>query len=98
MLYQSFLIKYAEIGTKGKNRYLFEDALMKQIRHALKEVDGGFAVTKEFGRIYVEARGEYDYEDAIEALQRVFGIAWICPMFQIEDKDFERETGHFVLE
>ena len=37
MLYQSFLIKYAEIGTKGKNRYLFEDALMKQIRHALKE-------------------------------------------------------------
>ena len=31
MVYQSFLIKYAEIGTKGKNRYLFEDAL---IRHS----------------------------------------------------------------
>ncbi len=31
MVYQSFLIKYAEIGTKGKNRYLFEDALIKQI-------------------------------------------------------------------
>jgi len=89
MLYRSFLIKYAEIGTKGKNRYLFEDALMKQIRHALKEVDGTFAVTKEFGRIYVEARDEYDYEDTIEALQRVFGIAWICPMFQTEEKDFE---------
>lgn len=89
MLYQSFLVKYAEIGTKGKNRYLFEDALMKQIRHALKEVEGKFAVTKEFGRIYVEAKGEYDYEDTIEALQRVFGIAWICPMFQIEEKDFE---------
>ena len=35
MLYQSLLIKYAEIGTKGKNRFLFEDALMKQIRCAL---------------------------------------------------------------
>ena len=42
MLFQSFLIKYAEIGTKGKNRFLFEDALMKQIRHALKTVEGTF--------------------------------------------------------
>ena len=32
MVYQSFLIKYAEIGTKGKNRYLFEDALSHQIK------------------------------------------------------------------
>ena len=31
----AFLIKYAEIGIKGKNRYVFEDALMKQIRFAL---------------------------------------------------------------
>ena len=40
MQYQSFLIKYAEIGTKGKNRYMFEDALIKQIRYALRDVDG----------------------------------------------------------
>ena len=25
----------------------------------------------------------------VEALKRVFGIAWICPMVQIEEKDFE---------
>ena len=99
MLYQSFLIKYAEIGTKGKNRYLFEDALMKQIRHALKEVDGDFAVTKEIGRIYVKAKEDYDYDDVIEALKRVFGIAWICPMFQTTDRDFEsvkRELVEYV--
>ena len=83
------MIKYAEIGTKGKNRYLFEDALMKQIRHALKTVDGSFAVTKEIGRIYVKAEGDYDYEDVIEALKTVFGIAWICPMFQTGEKEFE---------
>ena len=47
MEYQSFLIKYAEIGIKGKNRYLFEDALVKQINHALESVDGGFLVSKE---------------------------------------------------
>ncbi len=89
MKYQSFLIKYAEIGTKGKNRYMFEDALIKQIRYALKEVEGSFYVTKESGRIYVMAEGEYDYDDTIEALKRVFGIADICPMVQIDDKDYE---------
>lgn len=89
MVYQSFLIKYAEIGTKGKNRYLFEDALIKQIKNALKRVEGSFIASKESGRIYVQARGSYDYDEVIEALSRVFGIAWICPVVQIEEKDFE---------
>ncbi len=89
MKYQSFLIKYAEIGTKGKNRYMFEDALIKQIRFALKGLEGQFDVTKESGRIYVKAEGGYDCDDVIEALKRVFGIADICPMVQIEDKDYE---------
>ncbi|HJA70506.1 MAG TPA: tRNA 4-thiouridine(8) synthase ThiI [Candidatus Lachnoclostridium stercoravium] len=89
MVYRSFLIKYAEIGTKGKNRYVFEDALIKQIRFALKEADGKFKVWKESGRIYVDAEGEYDYDDVVGALKRVFGIVWICPMVQIDNKDYE---------
>ncbi|MCI9184034.1 MAG: tRNA 4-thiouridine(8) synthase ThiI [Lachnospiraceae bacterium] len=90
MEFQSFLIKYAEIGTKGKNRYLFEDALVHQIKNALKKVEGTFLASKESGRIYVQAMGPYDYGQVMEALQRVFGIAWICPMLQVEDKDFGR--------
>lgn len=31
MIFHAFLIKYAESAIKGKNRYLFEDALIKQI-------------------------------------------------------------------
>ncbi len=89
MVYQSFLIKYAEIGTKGKNRYLFEDALIHQIRNALKKVEGKFLASKESGRIYVQAQSSYDYDDVVEALRRVFGIAWICPVLQREDKDYE---------
>ena len=89
MEYQSFLIKYAEIGIKGKNRYLFEDALVKQINHALKSVDGGFLVTKEAGRIYAQASKPFDFDEAVEALKKVFGIAAICPMVQIEDRGFE---------
>ena len=96
MQYQSFLIKYAEIGTKGKNRFMFEDALIKQIRFALREVDGSFEVTKESGRIYVTAEGDYNYDDTIEALKRVFGIADICPMVQIDDRDYENLKKHVV--
>ena len=42
MEYRSFLIKYAEIGVKGRNRNLFEDALVRQIRNALKRCEGEF--------------------------------------------------------
>ena len=89
MNYKSFLIKYAEIGVKGKNRYLFEDALVKQINNRLKRHDGGFLITKEQGRIYAEASEEYDFDEIVDALQHVFGIVGICPMVQIEDKDYE---------
>ena len=53
----AFLIKYGEIAIKGKNRYMFEDALMKQIRHAMAPV-GDFKVRKESGRMFVEAQDD----------------------------------------
>ncbi len=87
-MFQAFLIKYGEIGTKGKNRYYFEDALVRQIKLALTPVDGEFAVTTERGRVYVEAKGAFDYDDAVLALRRVFGIIAICPMWQVERGDF----------
>ena len=49
MKYQSFLIKYAEIGIKGKNRHIFEEALVRQIKHALKPCEGNFAVHRTYG-------------------------------------------------
>lgn len=87
--YKSFLIKYAEIGVKGKNKYIFEDALVRQIGIALDRVDGKFKVHKEEGRIYVDTLSEYDFDDVISALQCVFGIVGICPLVQIEDNGFE---------
>lgn len=48
---QGFLLKYAEIGVKGKNRYKFEDALCDQIRLRLSGIDGDFTVQKESGRV-----------------------------------------------
>ena len=88
-MFQSFLIKYAEIGIKGKNRFLFEDALVRHIVRTLKKVDGTFKVTKEMGRIFVFTEGDFDYEGTIDALKTVFGISGICPVQILEDEGFE---------
>ena len=88
MDFKAFLIKYAEIGVKGKNRFRFEDAPIQQMRYALQPV-GEFSIRKESGRIFVDALEEYDYDEAVEALSRVFGIAGICPIVVEENKDFD---------
>ena len=89
-MYKAFLIKYAEIAIKGKNRYIFEDALVEQIKYQLKDVEGKFRIVKEMGRIFVYAESAFDYEETIEALKRVFGIFSICPAVVLEDEGFER--------
>ena len=96
-MFKTFLIKYGEIAIKGKNRHLFEDALVRQIRHALKKCDGEFSVYKEQGRIYVDCEGMYDYEETVGHLQHVFGIVGICPVMQVEDHGIE-ELGDSVIE
>ena len=80
MKYESFLIKYAEIGIKGKNRHLFEEALVNQMKLALRRCEGHFAVTRSSGRVFVDALEDYDFDEVVDALQHVFGITGICPM------------------
>ncbi|MGN0307497.1 MAG: tRNA uracil 4-sulfurtransferase ThiI [Lachnospiraceae bacterium] len=89
-MFTAFLIKYAEIGVKGKNRYLFEDALVQQIKYALKRCEGEFRIRKAQGRIYVDAVGDFDFEETVENLQTVFGICGICPVVYVEDEGFEK--------
>ena len=72
-------MKYAEIGIKGKNRHIFEDALVSQIRNAIEPI-ADFQIRKEPGRIFLEAKEDYDYDEVVEALQKVFGIVGICPV------------------
>ena len=78
--YDAFLIKYAEIGIKGKNRHVFEEALVRQIRIALRPCEGHFNVIRTYGRVFVEAKSEFDFEEVTEALSHVFGIWGICPV------------------
>ena len=88
-MFHAFLVKYGEIGVKGKNRYVFEDALIARIKHVLYPVEGTFQVTKDQGRVYVEAVGAFDYEETVAALQRVFGVVGICPVVKIPNQDIE---------
>ena len=94
--YKSFLIKYAEIGVKGKNRHLFEAALIRQIKQALRKVEGTFSLHKTSGRIYVETDGDYDYAVTVDVLQKIFGIAGICPMLQLADNGFDTLCGSVI--
>ena len=95
-MYKAFLLKYGEIGVKGKNRHLFEDALVRDIERVLKRVEGDFKVSKESGRIFAVAGSDFDYDEAIGALSKVFGLVWICPVVQIEDKGFKDLSANVI--
>ena len=34
--------------------------------------------------------GEYDYEETVEHLTRVFGLVGICPVVRMEDRGFDQ--------
>lgn len=95
-MFTAFLIKYAEIGVKGKNRYIFEDALVQQIKYAVKRCEGEFKVYRTEGRIYVEALSDFDFDEVVDNLKTVFGISGICPVVYVEDEGFEK-LGQDIL-
>jgi len=70
------LLRYGEIGLKGKNRYVFEQRLVKNIRQALADLLPR-KISHSFGRIYVELFD--DKESVIERLERVFGLVSMSP-------------------
>ena len=101
MSHSSFLIKYAEIGVKGKNRYLFEDALVRQIRYTLRHLEGNFNVYKFQGRVMCECGGDFDESRVISSLQHVFGIVGICPVAVKPLSDYDslkKDVADFMRE
>lgn len=89
-MFTAFLIKYAEIGVKGKNKHLFEEALAQQVKYALKRCEGEFKVTRTDGRIYVHALSDFDYEETVDNLKTVFGVSAICPVVDVADEGYEK--------
>ncbi|HHY60714.1 MAG TPA: tRNA 4-thiouridine(8) synthase ThiI [Clostridia bacterium] len=77
---QVLLVRIGEISLKGKNRYLFENQLLENIRNALAGLPPR-KIEKNYGRIYVEL-GE-EGEEVIRRLTRVFGIHSVSPAYGV---------------
>lgn len=83
---QIIMAYQGEMALKGLNRKTFERALMKNLRHALKEL-GGWQVRTAQSTIYIQPTDEAAIENAGRAWSRctkVFGIASlsraaVCP-------------------
>jgi len=77
---QLLLIRYGELGLKGKNKYKFINTLRDNISRALvgladTTVKGGW------GRLWVETAAP---EEALMRLRMVFGIYSVSPVLQVE--------------
>ncbi|NLB78661.1 MAG: tRNA 4-thiouridine(8) synthase ThiI [Clostridiaceae bacterium] len=82
------LVRYEEIFLKGLNKYVFENKLIKNIKQKLVNL-GDIKVTKSQSRIYIESQdSDYDMEEAILRLTKIFGIASVSPVTRIPS-DYE---------
>lgn len=78
------LVRYGEILLKGLNRPVFEKKLIDNIKRAIHPL-GKVGVFKSQARIYVEPQTEdYDFDEALGLLTKVFGIVSVSPVWKIE--------------
>ena len=86
------LVRYGEIFLKGLNRPTFIRALVKRIKHAVRDLGG--KVVMNDSRIFVS-----DCEDIDEAIRRVtkvFGVHSVCPAVEMDKADFEAVAAQAV--
>ena len=69
------LIKNGELTLKGLNRCNFEDILIRNIRKSIRDL-GECNIKKAQSTIFIEPKDDsFDFEEALERIKRVFGIA-----------------------
>ncbi len=73
-----YLIRYGEIALKGKNRYFFENTLLKNIKRALGDLE--VKVTREHTRVYTRVIHPEDAEEVRKRLQKVIGVVSLSPV------------------
>lgn len=93
------MIKYGELGLKGKNKNQFINRLVKNIERAIADLPPR-KVAVSLGRITVPVLPEPgDMPAVVERLQRVFGIYAICPVLAAEKNlDAIQQAALTVLE
>ncbi|HZJ78457.1 MAG TPA: tRNA uracil 4-sulfurtransferase ThiI [Clostridia bacterium] len=82
------LVKNGELALKGLNRRTFEDILIKNMRRRLSDL-GKWKFSRSQSTIMIEPlNDDADFEQAVERLGRVFGIAAFSRAAAVE-KDFD---------
>ena len=72
------LIKDGELALKGLNRSIFEDKMVSTIKRRLKRY-GALSVYKSQSTVCISpADDDFDFENALSAVGRIFGIAAYC--------------------
>lgn len=71
------IVRLGELTLKGKNRYRFEQNIVKQIQVLLTPYRR-ITIKSEFARLYIELNGE-PYEAVLKALKPIFGIGSFSP-------------------
>ncbi len=86
------LIRYDEIGLKGKNRQFFESALLKNIKEQLKGMEG-LRYSTPRGRIFIVLESD-QIDTCLRNLARVPGIASMSSGVEVEpDADIIAQMG-----
>jgi len=82
LIFDSVLIRYGEIGLKGKNRSIFEKKLVENIKFHMKKRGIKYKkIERVIGRIIIY--GRYELDDIIH-LKNVFGIVSFSPAIKTE--------------
>ncbi len=79
-MYNTYMIRYGEIGLKGKNRPAFERRLVNNINRAFRKL-GPSRVLRVYGRILVES--EVEPARVLNVLSKVFGIVGVSPALRL---------------
>ncbi len=85
MEYDHILIRYGELGLKGKNIKHFILRLQQNIKYALKHFEH-IRVVRTQGRIFIELHGE-DPKAIIKECQKIFGIYSLSLAMKTENKE-----------
>ncbi len=83
-----FIVRCGEVALKGQNKPYFERMLVERIRKRLKKIEQpgmGIETVRNEGLIFVRADKEYDKQQIIGEISKVFGVASISPALEAEE-------------
>ena len=90
------LLKYGEIALKGQNKAVFEQVLLKGVKHRCR-MEGDFEITKAQSTVYVTPlNDQIDMDSTYERLSKVFGISTITRAMVA--KKNEEDMGRVVVD